>query len=180
MKFDNFVQTVLELKINLKNSFPWYVLSKKQCEELNLSFENFKKLFYFSAENYTYVVVYTFDEEIHFWNHTAVVANSENDSILTKTLNIFDQKNTLKIVATIFSIIQFLAKKEHSRFVIIPPANEEFQRRKNIYFDLIRKNYKDFLPNFSLSDIMDSITLERIPSVTEQRKINIIKSTYKV
>lgn len=176
MKFSEFFELITELKINLNNNFEWYRMTPKQCDEWGIKKQEFKKLFYFLVKEYVYIVGFDHSNQFDFWNHSKVDLQNFNDDVLTGNLGLFDDKTTLKIIATIFSIMSSLANDGEIKFIIKPPNSLNSSQRFKIYKKLLKDNLVNFLPDFEMVEKENELILQNKNRIVQNE--NWIKKTY--
>jgi hypothetical protein len=167
-------QLITELKINLDNGYKWFRLTPPQFREFFSEETGIQEIFSFNVNNFEYFVAYENNGELHFWNHTIPLQNLDVDDIAQKDLNIFKGNELLKIVATLFSIMQFLSKKHH---IFILNAPENIAGRSELYYRLIESNYHNFLNGFKSEKTKRGVVLSRQTPYKESTGIRYDRTT---
>ena len=174
MKQIHMNQLITELKINLDNRYKWFRLTPPQVREFFSEETGIQEIFSFTVNNFEYFVAYKNNGELHFWNHTVALQNLDVDDIAEKDLNIFKGNELFKIVATLFSIMQFLSKKHH---IFILNAPENIAGRSELYYKLIESNYDNFLNGFKSEKTKQGVVLSRQTPYKENAGIRYDRTT---
>jgi hypothetical protein len=85
-------------------------------------------------------------------------------------LNLLNNKEILKLIATVFSIIEYLVfKKGELFFKIDLPEGLNHQRRKEIYIRLFHDNIGNILKGFELSEENNYLILKNTKGILENK-----------
>jgi hypothetical protein len=174
MTFKEIYELISEIRINPNNSFEWFVMTPNEAKKFKINYKAFKSVFYCKIREYLYIISFDDENILSFWNHSVLDFDKLNTLVFSSDLNLLDNKEILKLIATIFSIIEYLVfKKGELFFKIDLPEGLNHQRRKEIYIRLFRDNIENFLKGFELSEEDNFLILKNHKGIIEnKRQIN--------
>lgn len=147
-------QLLTEIKINIGNAYQWFRITPKEYASYfdENTIQNLLYAFIFNVdENHTYIVVYNKNKELHFWNKSEEDKRPDVEAVLYDDLSLFNNNEIYKLIATMFSIMVFLTKKEFNIFIIRTMTDKRYQLYKN----LIKGNLNEYFSGFEILELPD-------------------------